>query len=150
MTSPKRTWWSSIRPRFVIKYDIATMKAPIVVAKGANQIALRIRKIAAEHDIPIVERIPLARALLQVCRSRPTRTGGGVCCGGRSAQVRLSSPGPSFTQKSPTISLSRLDQSSAFSIVRGFEPRDETPMKHGERKMTKNEYLPSLIGICLK
>ncbi len=48
-----------------IKYDIATMKAPIVVAKGANQIALRIRKIAAEHDIPIVERIPLARALFK-------------------------------------------------------------------------------------
>lgn len=48
-----------------IKYDMETMRAPIVVAKGANQIALRIRQIAAENNIPIVERIPLARALFK-------------------------------------------------------------------------------------
>ncbi len=48
-----------------IKYDFATMKAPIVVAKGANQIALRIRQIAIENNIPIVERIPLARSLFK-------------------------------------------------------------------------------------
>jgi flagellar biosynthetic protein FlhB len=39
------------------------MNAPICVAKGADNIAFKIREIAAEHDIPIVENPPLARAL---------------------------------------------------------------------------------------
>ena len=37
--------------------------APIVVAKGMGEIAARIRQIAAEHNVPIIERKPLARAL---------------------------------------------------------------------------------------
>jgi flagellar biosynthetic protein FlhB len=39
------------------------MAAPLCVAKGADNIALKIREIAREHDIPIVENVPLARAL---------------------------------------------------------------------------------------
>src|SRR5471030_1162684 len=39
------------------------MAAPICVAKGVDQIALKIRQVAGEHDIPIVENVPLARAL---------------------------------------------------------------------------------------
>jgi flagellar biosynthetic protein FlhB len=39
------------------------MPAPIVVAKGMGEIAARIRQIAAEHNVPIIERKPLARAL---------------------------------------------------------------------------------------
>ena len=39
------------------------MEAPICVAKGVDLIALKIREIAGEHDIPIVENPPLARAL---------------------------------------------------------------------------------------
>ncbi len=39
------------------------MEAPICVAKGMDNIALKIREIAKEHDIPIVENPPLARAL---------------------------------------------------------------------------------------
>lgn len=46
-----------------IQYDFDTMAAPVVVAKGAGLIAQRIRQIALEHGIPIVERKPLARAL---------------------------------------------------------------------------------------
>jgi flagellar biosynthetic protein FlhB len=46
-----------------IKYDESKMAAPIVVAKGMGEIAARIRKLAAEHRVPIVERKPLARAL---------------------------------------------------------------------------------------
>ncbi len=46
-----------------IQYDHETMPAPKVVAKGADFLALRIRQIAMQHDIPIVERKPLARAL---------------------------------------------------------------------------------------
>jgi len=46
-----------------LKYDINDMHAPILVAKGADYLARRIRQIAEEHDVPIVENPPLARAL---------------------------------------------------------------------------------------
>jgi flagellar biosynthetic protein FlhB len=39
------------------------MSAPVCVAKGTDAIALKIREIAGKHDIPIVENVPLARAL---------------------------------------------------------------------------------------
>jgi flagellar biosynthetic protein FlhB len=47
----------------VVKYDGETMVAPEIVGKGQEHLALRIREIAKEHDIPIVENVPLARAL---------------------------------------------------------------------------------------
>jgi flagellar biosynthetic protein FlhB len=46
-----------------LKYDADTMNAPTLVAKGQNLIALRIREIAQENDVPVVENPPLARAL---------------------------------------------------------------------------------------
>jgi flagellar biosynthetic protein FlhB len=46
-----------------LKYDPETMSAPAVLAKGMGPIAARIRQIAAQHGIPIIERKPLARAL---------------------------------------------------------------------------------------
>lgn len=46
-----------------IQYDGEKMNAPRVVAKGADYLALRIRQIAMQHGIPIVQRQPLARAL---------------------------------------------------------------------------------------
>lgn len=39
------------------------MTAPICVAKGVDAIALKIREVAGQHDIPIVENVPLARGL---------------------------------------------------------------------------------------
>ncbi len=39
------------------------MAAPICVAKGVDTVALKIREVATKHDIPIVENVPLARAL---------------------------------------------------------------------------------------
>jgi flagellar biosynthetic protein FlhB len=39
------------------------MTAPICVAKGVDNLAFKIREIAREHDIPIVENVPLARSL---------------------------------------------------------------------------------------
>lgn len=48
-----------------IQYDPETMDAPIVVAKGAGSIATRIRQLALEHGVPIVERKPLAQALFR-------------------------------------------------------------------------------------
>jgi flagellar biosynthetic protein FlhB len=46
-----------------LRYDAATMQAPKVIAKGMGLIARKIRDIAAQHDVPIVENPPLARAL---------------------------------------------------------------------------------------
>jgi flagellar biosynthetic protein FlhB len=46
-----------------IQYDPESMHAPIVVAKGAGLVAQRIRQLALEHGIPIVEKKPLAQAL---------------------------------------------------------------------------------------
>ena len=46
-----------------LRYDIEKMAAPIVIAKGADQIALRIQEVAREHDVPIAQIPPLARYL---------------------------------------------------------------------------------------
>ena len=46
-----------------LKYEQGVTPAPICVAKGVDAVALRIREIAEEHSIPIVEDPPLARAL---------------------------------------------------------------------------------------
>lgn len=46
-----------------LEYHRAEMPAPRVVAKGRGFVALRIREIAREHGVPIVENPPLARAL---------------------------------------------------------------------------------------
>ncbi|MDT0176804.1 flagellar biosynthesis protein FlhB [Pantoea sp. RRHST58] len=46
-----------------LQYNENKMSAPKVVAKGAGEVALKIREIAAEHRIPLLEAPPLARAL---------------------------------------------------------------------------------------
>ncbi len=46
-----------------LKYDVKTMRAPVVVAKGVDNIALKIREVAGEHEIPLYENPPLAQAL---------------------------------------------------------------------------------------
>ena len=46
-----------------LEYKPETMAAPVLIAKGQDNIALMIRELAEEHDIPIVENPPLARAI---------------------------------------------------------------------------------------
>lgn len=46
-----------------LKYDNARMGAPLVVAKGMNLVAQKIRDLAAENQVPVLELPPLARAL---------------------------------------------------------------------------------------
>jgi flagellar biosynthetic protein FlhB len=50
-----------------LRYDETRMNAPIVIAKGKDLLALRIKEIAAEHGIAVVEAPPLARALHANC-----------------------------------------------------------------------------------
>ncbi len=56
-----------------LKYDLDNMVAPQVVAKGTDHMALKIREIAKLHDIPIVENVPVARAL-----NKTVKVGAGV------------------------------------------------------------------------
>jgi flagellar biosynthetic protein FlhB len=46
-----------------LKYESGKMAAPICVAKGVDALAFRIRAVAEENDVPVVENPPLARAL---------------------------------------------------------------------------------------
>lgn len=46
-----------------IKYDRENDSAPIVIAKGADVLAMKIREIAKENEIPMIENVPLARML---------------------------------------------------------------------------------------
>ena len=46
-----------------LEWDEVKMEAPVVVAKGADLVAKRIREIANEHGVPIMENPPLARTL---------------------------------------------------------------------------------------
>ncbi|MCX8017747.1 MAG: flagellar biosynthesis protein FlhB [Rhodocyclaceae bacterium] len=58
-----------------LKYDQDKMNAPQVVAKGMNLVAQKIRDLAAEHQVPVLELPPLARALyrhVEVGESVPT------------------------------------------------------------------------------
>jgi flagellar biosynthesis protein FlhB len=46
-----------------LKYESGKTQAPLCVAKGVDALALRIREVAKEHNVPVVENPPLARAL---------------------------------------------------------------------------------------
>ncbi|HAV62144.1 MAG TPA: type III secretion protein [Verrucomicrobiales bacterium] len=48
-----------------LRYDRKTMKAPKIVAKGARKFALRIREVAGQHQVPILENKPLARLMFK-------------------------------------------------------------------------------------
>ncbi len=50
-----------------LMYDQQKQTAPVVVAKGADLLAAKIREVAKEHEIPIVPNPPLARALYRQC-----------------------------------------------------------------------------------
>jgi flagellar biosynthetic protein FlhB len=49
-----------------IKFDAEEMIAPLVLAKGAGHVAQRIKEIATEHQVPLVEDKPLAQALFKM------------------------------------------------------------------------------------
>ncbi len=46
-----------------LRYDESHMGAPRVIAKGADEVAARIRELGGEHSVPLLEAPPLARAL---------------------------------------------------------------------------------------
>lgn len=50
-----------------LKYDAEKMGAPVVIAKGRGELALKIRELAKEHGVPLLEAPPLARALYRHC-----------------------------------------------------------------------------------
>jgi flagellar biosynthetic protein FlhB len=46
-----------------LQYESGKMAAPLCIAKGVDAIALKIRAVAEDNDVPVVENPPLARAL---------------------------------------------------------------------------------------
>lgn len=52
-----------------IKYDEKTMEAPRVLAKGEDSVAEKMKKLARENNIPIIENPPVARALFKFVRA---------------------------------------------------------------------------------
>ena len=72
-----------------LRYDEKRMRAPLVVAKGADLIAARIREIATEHRVPIFEAPPLARALYPQRRARRRDPGLAVRRGRAGADLHL-------------------------------------------------------------
>lgn len=58
-----------------LEYNRAKSAAPIVVAKGADLVAAKIREIARSHSVPIIENPPLARALFKECELGDTIPG---------------------------------------------------------------------------
>lgn len=50
-----------------LQYAAGKTRAPRVIAKGVDQLALAIRELAAEHRVPVIEAPPLARALYRNC-----------------------------------------------------------------------------------
>ena len=53
-----------------LRYEKGTDHAPVVVAKGENLLARRIKAIAIEFEVPLVENKPVARSLFALGRSR--------------------------------------------------------------------------------
>lgn len=52
----------------VLKYDSETMVSPLIIGKGQDHLAMKIREIAKEHNIPIVENVLLARTLYKTVK----------------------------------------------------------------------------------
>ena len=52
----------------VLKYDSETMVSPVIIGKGQDHLAMKIREIAKEHNIPIVENVQLARTLYKTVK----------------------------------------------------------------------------------
>lgn len=46
-----------------LKYDPTSNAAPVVIAKGQDLIALRMREVAEEHRVPVITNPPLTRAI---------------------------------------------------------------------------------------
>lgn len=51
-----------------LKYDTTKNSAPVVLAKGMDEVALRIKEVARKNNVPLYEDKPLARALYKTCK----------------------------------------------------------------------------------
>ncbi len=78
-----------------LRYDPAK-GAPRVIAKGQGPIATKIRELATEHRIPMVQDVPLARALHAGCEVGAGDPGGVLRRGGQGAGVRDEPEGARF------------------------------------------------------
>lgn len=65
---PEQTLLLQTRPTLnaALKYKAEEMESPTLIAKGTELIAKKIIKIAREHNIPVIENAPVARALFKM------------------------------------------------------------------------------------
>ena len=93
-----------------LKYEPGK-SAPRVVAKGAGHIAARIREEAEAKNVPMVQDIPLARALHGACETGPGDPGGLLQRGGRRPRLRDVAQGPRRRPRhAPDGQLARYEQ----------------------------------------
>ena len=76
-----------------LEYRPDNMKAPVVVAKGRNLVAQRIKHFALWHDVPIVENRPLAQALYKTVEVGESIPAEPLYGGRRNSRVHLSRAG---------------------------------------------------------
>ena len=77
-----------------LRYEQGETPAPMCLAKGVDAVAQRIREVAEEHNIPIVENPPLARALLRDRRYRSTHSAGTLRSGRQGHRLRHENGAP--------------------------------------------------------
>jgi flagellar biosynthetic protein FlhB len=104
-----------------LRYDERKMSAPRVVAKGAGEIAARIRELGAEHHVPLLEAPPLARALY------------------RHVDLDREIPGPLYNAVAEVLVWAmRLKRAHADGVTPPPEPGD-LPVPEGMDKIEGNE-----------
>ena len=95
-----------------IQYKPDEMAAPIVLAKGAGVLAQRIRRLALEHNIPVVERKPLARLLYKEVEPGHPVPDDSLRSSRRSVGLRLSTQ-----RQKATTSTSRITSGDKLSVA---------------------------------
>ena len=106
-----------------LKYDGTSMDAPIVLAKGARLMAARIKSIAAENGIPVLENKPLARAIYA-----STPVGGAV-------------PGAYFSAIAEVLAL--VYQAQGSLERKALENQRRLEQKRWERSLAATEPFPA-------
>ena len=108
-----------------IEWDRESMAAPMVTAKGQDEVALRIRRIAKDAKVPVVENRPLARALYAETRDRAGDSGE-ILPGHRSGpgpRVRPERQGSAVRPSAPAARIWDENQRARFMPGGGLDVR---------------------------
>ncbi len=102
-----------------LAYQDGKMRAPTVVAKGADLVAMRIREIAAQHNVPVMEQPALARAL-----HRHAEIGGEVPVALYNAVAQVLAYVYQLKRLVPGMTLPEPEQ---IDVPKGLDPHETSP-----------------------